>query len=150
MLLSPRPTSIARNLLRLATLWLCLVLLVQTLSVAVVQAAGPLHRHSGTTAVAGMDRHERGHDHDHDHSEGRRHHHAAPQAGVVPDGDAAALDDALSAAAAALVAAMALLAPLQPLRFAPAAQPVRPSALAWAVLTAVPRPLLKPPRAAWP
>lgn len=147
MLLSPHPSSIARSLLRLASLWLCLVLLAQGLTVTVVQAAGPLHRHQ----------HQAHHHpsagevmlmvHRHDHGDGRRHHHAATEPGVMSEPEAAALDEALSAAAAALVAAMGLLAAVPSLRFGGCQPPVMQPARPWSMLTAAPNPPLKPPRA---
>lgn len=139
MLLSPRRCSTLGDLLRLVAVWLAVVLLLQGFAAVHARVAGPAHQHSAAATPALLE-------HRHQHDEARRHHHAADDRSVLPAADAAALDDALDAAAEALVAAFVLLA------FASALGSVaapgrwwRPAA-GWPALRRTVDPLLKPPQ----
>jgi hypothetical protein len=130
MTLAPHPYSTAADLLRLLAAWLAAVVLVQGLGAAQALGLGPLHRHTGASAL-----------HEHHHGVAERHHHAA-DVGLLPAGQ----DPDFNAAAFALTAALALMALgsarwwFEPRRHVWRAAPLR----SWRSTT--PIPLLKPPR----
>lgn len=140
MLLSPRRCSTLGDLLRLVAVWLAVVLLLQGFAAVHARVAGPAHLHRGPASAALLV-------HRHQHDEAQRHHHAAGDSSVLPSAEAAALDDALDAAAEALAAAFVLLAFAQALTRvgATAARVWRP-ATGWPALSTGVDPLLKPPR----
>lgn len=150
MSISPHPRSVAAGLLRLAAVWLALVLVVQGLAAAIALGTGPLHRHDPARAgpaLAHADHrhaHDPAHDHDHGHDQAARHHH------FVDPGDLQLLPDdpaAADAAALALIAALGLLALGRAALLADAGGHVQRPARAWAWRTRGGAPLLQPPRA---
>lgn len=140
MLLSPRRCSTLGDLLRLAAVWLAVVLLLQGFAAVQVRVAGPAHRHHGPAGVALL-AHRQAHD------ESQRHHHASDDRSVQAAADAATLDAALDAAAEALAAAFVLLAFAALLAPAGRAARVWRPAAGWPLLPTHPVPLPKPPRA---
>lgn len=140
MLLSPRRCSTLGDLLRLVAVWLAVVLLLQGFAAVHARVAGPTHQHRGTAAPTGLLAHR------HQHDEAQRHHHIAGDTSVLPAADAAALDDALDAAAEALAAAFVLLAFVSGLvGYGTPSRFWRP-ATGWPALSRAVDPLLKPPR----
>lgn len=140
MLLSPRRCSTLGDLLRLVAVWLAVVLLLQGFAAMHARVAGPSHLHRGPASTALLV-------HRHQHDEAQRHHHAAGDASVLPAADAAALDEALDAAAEALAAAFVLLAfSLALTRAGATAARVWRPATGWPALSTAVDPLLKPPR----
>lgn len=146
MLLAPRPTSTASQLLRLVAVWLAVILLFEGFAVAQSRAAGPVHQHQGQhqhqqrspAAVALFV-------HGHAHDGAERHYHPSTDDSVVAQ-EAAALDEALDAATSALSVAFALLACAAVLRVLGGAARVWRPTPAWAWLTVHLAPALKPPR----
>lgn len=133
MILSPARNSTAAELLRLAAVWLVVILALQGWHAARAGARGPLHHHADAGSGAGGS---------HFHAGQARHFHAqvAPAAVSVADADR---DDL----AFALTAALALLAvgPLRRAALAP--RPVWRAAAAWQPRSIVRSPPTPPPRA---
>jgi len=136
MTLAPRPRSTAADLLRVLSVWLAAIVLVQGIAAAQALGLGPLHRHR-EVAVADV----------HQHAAAERHHHARADAGVLVDVVAAVDDAALDEVAFALTAALALMALGIAVGQALGARcHVWRAAAPWAWRTTVPAGLRKPPR----
>ena len=132
-LLAPHRNSTAADLLRVAAVWLALILGLQGIAAAQALGLGPLHLHRQTAPVL---------PHTHHHVDAERHHHAALDDSVM----AAADEGAFDAVAFALAAALALMA-LAVTRASPdARRTVWRAAPAWAWRVHRPPILRKPPR----
>lgn len=142
-MLSPRPRSTVADLLRLASAWLVVVVLVQGVAAAHALGLGPLHVHRPAEAGAAPAAHVH-------HDTAERHVHAAFDAGVqLVAGPAGDLGEGIDGTAFALTAALALMViGASPARPADARRHVWHAAPASRWRSTTPSPALKPPRRA--
>lgn len=137
MLIAPRPRSTAADLLRVLTLWLAAIVMLQGIAAAQALGQGPLHRHIQQLGAPGAAS-------NHHHDAAERHHHGEGDLSALPVMDAQ--DDAFDATAFALTAALALMALAIARVWPDARRHVWRAAPLWAWRTAPPDALLKPPR----